>query len=70
MSIYDGLSGDQLTYISAIIATSISKGLSNSDINILSSIFNAVGDNLGIIAARNEAIATQAEAAPKKQEQN
>lgn len=55
MSIFEGVSSDQLVYISATMASLLSKGLNNSDINILSSVFSAIGDNLGLIAARNEA---------------
>ena len=50
------VSGDKLTYLASTVAIAISKEFDNSDINILSSFFSAIGDNLGIIASRNEAI--------------
>ena len=54
MSIFDGVSGDQLTYIASTMAVSLSKGLNNGDIEILGNLLNAVGDNLALIASRNE----------------
>lgn len=54
MSMFENLSGDQLTDIAAILAVPFSKWLSNSDINILNSIFSAISDNFELIAARNE----------------
>ena len=55
MSIFDGVSGDQLTYIASTMAVSLSKGLNNNDIEILGNLLNAVGDNLTLISSRNEA---------------
>jgi hypothetical protein len=51
------LSGDELAFIAATISVTLSKGMNNNDVNILSSLFSAIDDNLGIIAARNEAAA-------------
>ncbi|WP_143750833.1 DUF6774 domain-containing protein [Clostridium merdae] len=39
----------------ATIAMSISQGRSANEINIMSSIFTAIGDNLAIIAAKEAA---------------
>jgi hypothetical protein len=55
VSKFEQLSGDDLTYIAAVLAVAIAKGLSTSDMNILSNVFNSVGSNLAVIASRNEA---------------
>lgn len=47
-------SGDELVLLAAAAAISISKKLSLDELNILSSFFNALGDNLGILAAKQE----------------
>jgi pyrroline-5-carboxylate reductase len=47
--------GEQLAYIASTTAIAISKQFDNDDLNILSSFFNAIGDSIGIIAARNAA---------------
>lgn len=48
-------SGDDIVLLAAALAISISKGMAIEDINILSNFFSALGDNLGIIAAKQEA---------------
>jgi hypothetical protein len=49
------VSGDELTYLAASIAVAISKGLDNSDINVLAKFLKAIGENLDIIGASNTA---------------
>jgi len=50
------ISGAKLTYIAATAAIAISKEFDNADTNILSSFFSSIGDNLGIIAAQQDAL--------------
>jgi hypothetical protein len=59
-------SGNELTVFSAAVAAAIAEGMDNSDVNILSGIFSAIGDNLGIIASRNEAAKNDCETAGSK----
>lgn len=47
--------GEQLGYLATTIAITLAKEFDRDDINILSSFFNAIGDNLGIIAAQRAA---------------
>lgn len=46
--------GSELVLLAASMAISISAELSADETNILSSLFNAIGDNLGIIAAKKQ----------------
>jgi|GEM_PF-826511 len=48
-------SGDDLVLLASTTAIAMSKGMSLNDINIFSSFFSALGDNLGIIAAQQAA---------------
>lgn len=48
-------SGDDIVLLASATAIAISKEVSLDEMNILSSFFNAVGDNLGILAAQQEA---------------
>jgi hypothetical protein len=56
MSLLKNISGAKLTYLAATAAIAISNEFDNEDINILSSLISAIGDNLGIIAAQQEAL--------------
>jgi cytoskeletal protein RodZ len=56
MSQLKNISGAKLTYLAATAAIAISNEFDNEDINILSSLISAIGDNLGIIAAQQEAL--------------
>lgn len=47
--------GNDLVLAAATIAFSISQGRSANEINIMSAIFTAIGDNLAIIAAKEAA---------------
>jgi hypothetical protein len=40
--------------IAAAIAITISENLSNDDIELLAALFNAIGDNLALIATKRE----------------
>ena len=53
--------GEKLAYIATTTAIAISNEFDLEDLNILSNIFNAIGDNIGIIAAQKEAIKTLSE---------
>ena len=55
--------GGQLSYLASAIAVFISKGFDNDDINILSSLFSAIGDSLGIIAAQQAACSSAGDTA-------
>lgn len=46
--------GSDLVLLAASIAIAISNDLSADDINVLSGLFSAIGDNLAIIAAKKE----------------
>jgi len=46
--------GSNLVVLASSIAISLAAGLSADDINILASFFNAIGDNLAIIAANKD----------------
>ncbi len=52
------LSGEKITYLAATAAVAISEDLDINDINILANFFDALGDNLGIIAAQRAACTT------------
>jgi hypothetical protein len=43
---------DQLPFAAAAIAVAFAKQFDAYDLNILSNLFNAIGDSLGLIAAR------------------
>lgn len=43
-------SGCELTYLASSFAIALSKNLNQNEINLLSSFFVAIGDNLAIIA--------------------
>lgn len=45
------LSGCELITLASIFAITISKNLSNDEINILGDFFSAVGDNLSLIGS-------------------
>lgn len=47
--------GNELVVLAASLAISISEHLDNSELNILGVFFNALGDNLSVIAAKREA---------------
>lgn len=47
-------SGSDLIMLAASIAIAISSDLSAGEVNILAGLFNAVGDNLSIIAAKKQ----------------
>jgi hypothetical protein len=49
-----GLPGGDLVLIAAAIAITISENLSNDDIELLAALFNAIGDNLALIATKWE----------------
>lgn len=49
--------GEKLVGAAAVIAVSLSERLELEEINILANLFNAVGDNLAVIAAQREAAA-------------
>jgi hypothetical protein len=49
-----GLPGGDLVLIAAAIAITISENLSNDDIELLAALFNAIGDNLALIATKRE----------------
>jgi len=49
------IDGVKLAYMATTIAMAISEEFDNDDINILSSFFSAIGDNLGIISSQQEA---------------
>lgn len=51
--------GNDLVLAAATIAMSISQGRSANEINIMSSIFTAIGDNLAIIAAKEAACSSE-----------
>lgn len=51
----DGLDPIQLTVLANILAISFSNGLSADEINILSNFIEAIGQNLGVIAAAQSA---------------
>ncbi len=56
MSGFKCIPGEQLTLAATTIAIAISKEIEdNDDLNILSGIFSAIGDNLGIIASQRQA---------------
>ena len=44
--------GSDLVLLAASIAVAISTDLTSDEINILANFFNAIGDNLAIIAAK------------------
>ncbi len=44
--------GSNLVLLATLIAIAISKDLTADDTNILAGLFNAIGDNLAIIAAQ------------------
>lgn len=46
--------GSDLVVLAASIAIAISADLSADDTNILATLFDAIGDNLAIIAAKKE----------------
>lgn len=48
-------SGNDLVVLASTLAIAISEKLDNDEINVLSNFFNALGDNLAIIAAQREA---------------
>jgi hypothetical protein len=50
------ISGAKLTYLAATTAIAISQEFDTDDANILSGFFNSIGDNLGLIAAQQEAL--------------
>lgn len=47
-------SGDDFVLAAAAIVISISQGKSAAEVNILGELFSAIGDNLGLIAAKKE----------------
>jgi len=62
MSSFKCIPGEQLAYIASTTAIALSEQFDNDDINILSSFFSAIGDNLGIIAAQRQACAPDGKA--------
>lgn len=46
--------GNDLIMLAASIAITVSSDLSAGEVNILAGLFNAVGDNLSIIAAKKQ----------------
>ena len=56
MSDFKCIPGGQLAYAAATLAIAIAKEVEdNDDLNILSSLFNVIGDNLALIAAQRQA---------------
>lgn len=49
------IAGEQLAYTATTIAVALAKEFDLEDINVLSSLFCAIGDGLGIIAAQRAA---------------
>lgn len=47
--------GAALVYLASTIAIAIAEGLNAEDTNILGNLFNAIGDNLSILASKKEA---------------
>lgn len=50
MSNFSNLSGCELVTLANLIAVSISKNIPSDEIEILATLFTAIGDNLAIIA--------------------
>lgn len=51
--------GDDLVLLAALISMAIARGMGTEDLNILSDLYNAIGCNLAIIAAKREACEKQ-----------
>ena len=48
-------SGNELVVLASSLAIALSEKLTKEEINILANFFNALGDNLAIIASQQEA---------------
>lgn len=48
-------SGNELVVLASSLAVALSERSTKEEINILANFFNALGDNLAIIASRQEA---------------
>lgn len=57
------IDGHSLSYLAVTIANALSEQFDLDDLNILSNIFNAIGDSIGIIASQQQALQSALESA-------